>query len=77
MAVRDVQGFVDALLERPDDQGISLAPVVMHRGEVVADRELVVVHLGNAPAEQRHHVVRHLMAVVDVVPGAVAPISGR
>ena len=38
---------------------------------VVPDRELVVVHLGKTPAEQRHHVVRHLMALVDDVPPPV------
>jgi CubicO group peptidase (beta-lactamase class C family) len=42
---------------------------------VVPDRELVVVHLGKTPAAQRHHVVRHLMALVDRVPTAGAPIS--
>lgn len=43
---------------------------------VVPDRELVVVHLGKTPAEQRHHVVRHLMAIVDAVPAGAASISG-
>jgi CubicO group peptidase (beta-lactamase class C family) len=38
MSVRDVQQRVDALFERPDEQGVSLATVVMHRGEVVAER---------------------------------------
>jgi CubicO group peptidase (beta-lactamase class C family) len=29
---------VDTIFERPEDQGISLAMVVMHRGEIVAER---------------------------------------
>jgi len=33
-----MQSRVDALFARPDDQGISLAMVVIHRGEVVAER---------------------------------------
>jgi CubicO group peptidase (beta-lactamase class C family) len=32
------QSCVDAIFERPADQGISLAMVVLHRGEVVAER---------------------------------------
>jgi CubicO group peptidase (beta-lactamase class C family) len=35
---------------------------------VVPDRELVVVHLGKTPAEQRHHVVRGLVDLIDDVP---------
>src|SRR5680860_284912 len=33
-----LQSRVDAVFERPDDQGRSLAMVVMHRGEIVAER---------------------------------------
>ena len=36
--MRDVQGRVDAIFERSDEQGVSLAVVVMHRGEVIAER---------------------------------------
>ncbi|MFP5487322.1 MAG: serine hydrolase domain-containing protein [Acidimicrobiia bacterium] len=39
---------------------------------VVPDRELVVAHLGKTPAEHRHHVVRHLMDLVDAVPVTLA-----
>ena len=35
---------------------------------VVPDRELVVVHLGKTDAAQRHHVLRHLMDLIDEVP---------
>lgn len=38
MSVGEVQQRVDALFERPDDQGASLAVVVVHRGEVIAER---------------------------------------
>lgn len=34
----DLQSSVDAIFERPTDQGISLAMVVMHDGEIVAER---------------------------------------
>lgn len=37
---------------------------------VVPDREMVVVHLGKSPAEQRHHVVRLLVELVDDMPPA-------
>jgi CubicO group peptidase (beta-lactamase class C family) len=33
-----VQAHVDAIFERPPEQGISLAMLVVHRGEVVAER---------------------------------------
>lgn len=33
-----LQSRVDAIFERPEDQGASLAMVVMHQGEVVAER---------------------------------------
>lgn len=33
-----VQELVDAIFERPLDQGISLAMVVLHRGDVIAER---------------------------------------
>ncbi len=33
-----VQDLVDAIFERPLDQGISLAMVVLHRGDVIAER---------------------------------------
>lgn len=33
-----MQDFVDAIFDRPADQGISLAMVVVHRGQVVAER---------------------------------------
>lgn len=39
------QSYVDAVFERPAEQGISLAMVVMHRGEVVAER------YGTSPAD--------------------------
>ena len=35
---RSLQRRVDAVFERPPDQGVSLAIVVVHRGEVVAER---------------------------------------
>lgn len=45
---------------------------------VVPDRELVVAHLGKTPAEQRHHVVRLLVDLVDEVPvSAEAPTPAR
>ncbi len=34
----DVQSYVDEIFERPPEQGISLAMVVMHRGEIAAER---------------------------------------
>ena len=50
MAVQHgIQRGVDALFERPVEQGISLAAVVMHRGEVVA--ELRVQHTARALGE--------------------------
>jgi CubicO group peptidase (beta-lactamase class C family) len=33
-----IQAYVDEIFERPSEHGISLAMVVMHRGEVVAER---------------------------------------
>lgn len=50
--MRDVQGWVDAIFERPDDQGVSLAVVVMHRGDVVAERYGTQPESPFAPAQQ-------------------------
>lgn len=38
MSARGVQERVDAIFDRPSEQGISLAVVVMHRGELIAER---------------------------------------
>jgi CubicO group peptidase (beta-lactamase class C family) len=43
---------------------------------VVPDHEVVVAHLGKTPAEQRHHVVRQLMAIVDAFPVSSPPVGG-
>lgn len=47
-----MQSQVDAIFERPPEQGISLAMVVMHRGEVVAERYGIQPANDFAPAEQ-------------------------
>lgn len=38
MAATEVNAIVDAVFERPPEQGISLAMVVLHHGEVIAER---------------------------------------
>lgn len=46
----DVQGLVDGIFERPDAEGTSLAMVVVHGGEVVAERYGVQPASDFAPA---------------------------
>ena len=51
MAGLSLQPLVDAVFERPDDQGVSLAMVVLHRGEIVAERYGIAPATPFSPAE--------------------------
>ena len=46
------QSRLDAIFERPEDQGISLAAVVVHRGEIVAERYGTSPATDFGPSEQ-------------------------